>query len=77
MDKDKYLAEQKAMIKPLKCCGGFNMLQAIQPRVPPIMNVIAILTGTNHLQTEGVRACVVSIKALEQLQTSIITSTYK
>jgi hypothetical protein len=57
MDKDKYLAEQKAMIKPLKCCGGFNMLQAIQPRVPPIMNVVAILTGTNHLQNRR-RTCV-------------------
>jgi len=38
------------MIKPLKCCGGFKMLQAIQPRVPPIMNVIPILTGINHLK---------------------------
>jgi hypothetical protein len=37
------------MIRPLKCCGGFNMLHAIQPRDPPIKNVIAILTGINHL----------------------------
>jgi hypothetical protein len=43
-------AEQKAMIRPLKCCGGFKMLHAIQPRMPPIMNVIAILTGINHLK---------------------------
>jgi hypothetical protein len=45
------------MIKPLKCCGGFKMLQAIQPRVPPITNVIAILTGINHLQNRR-RTCV-------------------
>ena len=43
-------AEQKAMIRPLKCCGGFRMLHAIQPRTPPTMNVIAILTGINHLK---------------------------
>jgi hypothetical protein len=36
------------MIKPLKCCSGFKMLQAIQPRVPPIMNVIAIFVGDHN-----------------------------
>lgn len=42
-------AEQKAMIKPRKCCGGFKILHAIQPRMLPAKNVIAILTGINHL----------------------------
>jgi hypothetical protein len=44
--------EQKEIIKPLKCCGGFKMLHAIQPKMPPATNVIAILTGINHLRTE-------------------------
>lgn len=45
----RFPAEQKAMIIPLKCCGGFKILHAIQPRVPPAMNVIPMLIGINHL----------------------------
>jgi hypothetical protein len=29
-------AEQKEIIKPRKCCGGFKMLHAIQPKIPGI-----------------------------------------
>ena len=41
--------EQKAMIRPRKCCGGFRILHAIQPRMLPTRNVIPMLTGMNHL----------------------------
>lgn len=47
-------AEHVAITRPSRCLGGLRILTTIQPRIPPIRNVIPRLTGINHLEKTGI-----------------------